>query len=670
MCGQRGQRREGEAGGVQLAAESPYGQPGADPCRARRARRSRAAPAASATVTWSPSVSAESLNAVPGAQRPDPLGGGDHGGELFQAARTVEPGGAIGVGARPVRPTFGRRGAGAVPAGRVTRTGRGGCVVHRRSVARSAHVHGASQIAHGLLGQVVDGPPAQVPGLGRDDRLGARRGRPRGTARRSAGWARQRAGDRVHVQLDRHRRSIASPAMPDSSVASRSAAAASGAVAGLAVAAELHPRPTRGCRVSRRAVPSAESTNALRGEVAGNALRAVASGPGGEQAQVRLAQRWPAHRPAASQLSAGSRTASACSATWPGEPTAAQARPRRPCSIARSVPSRNRSSCVRPDQRPAAAAQRIGSAPDRRPGGRVGAGVAGEPGRSGRARTATGTPDSLPFTRSAAAASSSPTATWVTTSSLPYRPDRPGGRPAPRMPGGADGDVGDPHPPGPALGVGDHHADPPAACRRTPRPGRPRKRPDPRAAGRSRRRARWRRRCRRPRRRCPSRFSHHLGPARPGRPTARSARRSACGATHPAPPGRKATAPARPRPWTRTLEVTTSTSPSPIHGAARMIAAARSSPGRNVGEPGDRHGPREQARSGAAASTRSVGPAASEDGQRRHRRAPAPPRPWRRSRRGRSSAAVRCPTANPAPRPRRPRPPGTRPAGRRSDRAP
>ena len=78
---------------------------------------------------------------------------------------------------------------------------------------------------------------------------------------------------------------------------------------------------------------------------------------------------------------------------------------RRPWASARSVPSRNRSSsCGRINVRP----------PPRGPEP-----SAGSPGASMPRSTATGTPVSLPFTRSAAAAISSPTPTMVTTSSLP-----------------------------------------------------------------------------------------------------------------------------------------------------------------------------------------------------------------------------------------------------------
>ena len=68
-------------------------------------------------------------------------------------------------------------------------------------------------------------------------------------------------------------------------------------------------------------------------------------------------------------------------------------------------------------------------------------------------------PPSLPLTRSAAAAISSATATWVTSRTLPYASVRPRGSVTRGQPGDADRGVGDAGAPRPSHRVADDHAD-------------------------------------------------------------------------------------------------------------------------------------------------------------------------------------------------------------------
>ena len=96
---------------------------------------------------------------------------------------------------------------------------------------------------------------------------------------------------RVLVEVQRRRVEDAGPATPDSSVASRSAAAGQGRVAGLAVAAELEPPPGLGVQGEQHLPPVAESTRVPAVRWSGRQARSSPSGCASRWVDVPLAQR-------------------------------------------------------------------------------------------------------------------------------------------------------------------------------------------------------------------------------------------------------------------------------------------------------------------------------------------------------------------------------------------
>ena len=143
----------------------------------------------------------------------------------------------------------------------------------------------------GVRRQPVHGPPAQVVGLVADHRHRAGRCARRGSARRGAGSGRRASRSpgarRGAAGCVRDR----SPAIPDSSVASRSAASRSVASPGSQCPPSWTHRPTRGCRVSSTCSPGRVEHERRGGEVAGHAGAVAGVGRAGvEEGEQRVLQ--------------------------------------------------------------------------------------------------------------------------------------------------------------------------------------------------------------------------------------------------------------------------------------------------------------------------------------------------------------------------------------------